>query len=168
MRNYQDVEPKNGTMHAADEKPVRIFNTLIGINNNRIECYGFAAQKTNATTFRILFSRLAETSLVCKEALVTEVYKLGGVPVKGTMGDAGFFTCWDAIYSALKSCDTRLLIEACTRAENEVLKNYSRVLRENEQSLNTFQQAALREQYQLLLTDAERALNLCHVFTAAA
>jgi uncharacterized protein (TIGR02284 family) len=165
---YTEVERKQKIMHAADEKPVTLFNTLVGINNNRIECYRFAGKETDTTTFRILFTRLVETSLICNEELVTEVYKLGGVPFSGTLGTGGFFQNWLKIHKALMDNNRRDLIAACAGAEEMVRKAYSDLLDQNNDVLNTFQMNILRGHLSLLAEDAQRVNNLQTLFVAAA
>lgn len=61
-----------------------MLNTLIEINNDRIEGYETASKETDETDLKTLFAQLAQTSHECKDELVDEVEALGGTPEEGT------------------------------------------------------------------------------------
>ncbi|MFV5690363.1 DUF2383 domain-containing protein [Flavobacterium sp. ZT3R25] len=60
------------------EKSIDVLNTLIEINNDRIEGYKTALEETEESDLKALFSQLMKTSQNCKMELVSEVQKLGG------------------------------------------------------------------------------------------
>ncbi len=155
-------------MNAVDAKPIEIFNTLIGINNNRIECYRFVTKQTDSGVLRSLFSRLAETSLFYNEMLATEVYKIGGKPQSGTLSNPAFFASWLKMHSALMRNDKPALVEACYEAERAAIYTYHDMIVQNEDFLNTVQLEIIKELYELITVDFSRVCNLRSVYKTAA
>jgi len=147
-------------MHAADEKPIEVLNKLIGVNNNRIECYHFANREINASVLKVLFSRLVETSLSCREELVKEVYKLGGKPLEGTMATESFMQAWLEVQSAVTRQDHLGILNSFCFEEGVVIKSYEDVLTREEEHLNSLQQRLFYNQYEILKSDAEKVKNL--------
>lgn len=155
-------------MILADEKPVELFNKLIGINNNRIECYSFAGKQVESNLFKTLFTRLVDTSLFCRETLTAEVYKLGGQPLEGTLSNTSFFRSWLRMHDALMKKNNRLLMESCYAAEEVVEKTTRSLCREHWMLLNTFQRKMLEDQLAMMSADFGCASNLRNVFNTAA
>src|SRR5688572_7916568 len=104
-------------MHPADQKPLQLLNNLIGVNNNRLECFNFAAKETDVTVLRVLFNRLLDTSYLCREELAREVYKLGGIPEQGTVPYVEFFTAWVDVKTALTRNDHAAILNSCAYEE---------------------------------------------------
>lgn len=73
------------------EKTIKLLNTLIVINNDRIEGYKTANSETNETDLKMLFSDLMQTSVECRNQLVHEVKRLLGTPDEGTRVTGKFF-----------------------------------------------------------------------------
>ena len=70
---------------AHSETPLHIFNTLIAFNNDRISGYETALRETKETDLEALFSEFIQTSITCREELITEVRRLGGIPEEKTI-----------------------------------------------------------------------------------
>jgi len=155
-------------MHPGDEKPLQRLNQLIGVNNNRIECLNFAAMETDVSVLKVLFSRLVDTSIICREELVKEVYKLGGIPEEGTVPYFEFFKAWVEVKSAISRNDHRAILGSCAYEEGVVLRSYETVIRQGEEELNTQQHRLFSRQYEQLLADHERVHNLLGVLEKAA
>ena len=83
------------------EKTIEVLNTLITINNDRIEGYETAAKETEEQELKTLFAQFIATSHKCKQELVTEVTKLGGKPEEGTMTSGKFFRVWMDVKAAI-------------------------------------------------------------------
>ena len=150
-------------MHPSDQKPLNLLNNLIGVNNNRIECYNFAANATDVTVLKILFSRLLDTSYFCREELAKEVYKLGGVPEEGTVPFAEHIAAWVDIKSALSRKDHAAILSSCDYEEGVVLKSYKNVLNVEDDKLTYQQQQIFHKQYDILRADHEKVRNLRNV-----
>lgn len=155
-------------MLEADIKPVETFNDLIGINNNRIECYSFASNRSGSHVLRSLFERLVETSLSLKQELVTEVFKLGGVPREGTLGTSPFFKAWMRVHAALLQENNRQVIGSCHDAECLVRVACSRITLSGWEFLNSFQKDMLSSHLDLIRADFSQVSNVCGLFAPAA
>ena len=68
-----------------NNKTIEVLNTLITINNDRIEGYETAAKETEEQDLKTLFAQFSSTSQRCKLELNNEVNKLGGTPAEGTL-----------------------------------------------------------------------------------
>ena len=68
----------------SNEKTIDVLNSLIEINNDRIEGYETASKETEEDDLQELFSRMMKTSTKCKQELTQEVERLGGTPIEGT------------------------------------------------------------------------------------
>ena len=75
------------------EKAVEVLNSLITINNDRIEGYETASKETDEHDLKSLFAQFISTSQKCKQELVLEVNKLGGGASEGTKTSGKFFGC---------------------------------------------------------------------------
>ena len=67
-----------------NEKKIDVLNTLIQINNDRIEGYETAFKETEEQDLKAHFSQFMLTSQKCKQELVDEVTRLGGEPTEST------------------------------------------------------------------------------------
>jgi len=149
-------------MHTMDVKPVEVLNTLIGINNERIEGYNYAAKEIDATIFKVLFNRLTETSFICRHELIKEVQKLGGKPTDGIAPPGDCFRAWLDVISAVSRKDHKAILNSCTYQENVVIKSYEIALNQEEE-INSQQQRLLNRQYDLLKADYVKVKNLLDV-----
>jgi uncharacterized protein (TIGR02284 family) len=154
-------------MNKTDHKPVEMLNTLVGINTNRIECYNFICAKTDISVLRVLFSRLTETSMICREELINEVYKLGGIPQKGTLATSEFLKAWLEVYNALKQQDHKAILDSCCNEEGVVIKTYGEMLEAADEQFPSYQYQLLNRQYDALKADCEKVLNLRKVLIQA-
>jgi uncharacterized protein (TIGR02284 family) len=147
-------------MHPADKKPLQLLNNLIGINNNRLECYSFAEKETDVAVLKVLFGRLLETSYICREELIHEVYKLGGIPEEGTVPYFEFFKAWVDVKSALTRNDHAAILNSCAYEEGVVLKSYENVLKTGQDAVTRQHQQIFNKQYEVLCADHEKVMNL--------
>ncbi len=67
-----------------NEKTITVLNTLITINNDRIEGYETATKETEEQDLKDMFAQFSSTSQKCNTELKDEVSKLGGTPAEGT------------------------------------------------------------------------------------
>ena len=155
-------------MHPSDLKPLQLLNNQIGIHNNRLECYNFAARETDVLVLKALFSQLIETSYLCQEELAREVYKLGGIPEKNTLPYIEFFKAWVDIKSALKRKDHAAILNSCAYEEGLVLRSYEKTLLAGHEETTTQQQNIFHKQYNILRTDHDKVNNLRNVLLKAA
>jgi uncharacterized protein (TIGR02284 family) len=148
-------------MLASDKKPLDILNNLLVINNERIEGYNFAAEQTDISVLQVLFSRLTETSLACKEELCKEVYKLGGRPPQDADGPGDFNKAWGEIKTALEKNDHKAILTSCYLEEFMAMKSYEYALRYYSDHLTTQHNQLFYKQKERLKEDHDRVKNLC-------
>lgn len=130
-----------------NEKALELLNSLIEINNDRIEGYETAVNETEDQDLKSLFSELKATSLHCKSELATEVVNLGGTPTEGTRTDGKLYRIWMDIKSALTGKDRKAILNSCEYGEDKAVETYQDVMRNNDSDLSTAQQAMVNGQY---------------------
>lgn len=143
-----------------NEKIIEALNSLIVINNDRIEGYKTANEETNETDLKMLFSDLMQTSVECRKELVAEVKKLDGTPDEGTRTTGKFFRVWMDVKAALTGNDRKSILDSCEYGEDAALKTYKNVLSDNHEDINWKQQEMLNKQYALLKADHDKVKQL--------
>jgi uncharacterized protein (TIGR02284 family) len=143
-----------------NKKAIDALNTLVEINNDRIEGYETAARETNEPDVKVLFTKLAETSQDCRIELEREVELLGGTPAKGTKVSGKFFRAWMDVKAAITGKDRKAILESCEFGEDQAINTYESVLEDEREHLTTEQIALIESQYDLIKADhdAVRAL----------
>lgn len=143
-----------------NKKAIDALNTLVEINNDRIEGYETAARETNEPDLKVLFTKLAETSQDCRIELEREVELLGGTPAKGTKVSGKFFRAWMDVKAAITGKDRKAILESCEFGEDQAVNTYESVLEDEQEHLTREQIALIESQYDLIKADhdAIRAL----------
>lgn len=132
------------------EKTVDVLNSLITINNDRIEGYETASKDTEETDLKSLFEKFISTSQKCKKELVMEVMKLGGDPAEGTLISGKFFRAWMDVKAALTGRDRKAILDSCEFGEDNALEAYNEALEEDDAKHLTAEQ--------LTMINAQRSL----------
>ena len=135
------------------ENAIEVFNTLITINNDRIEGYETASKETEEQDLKSLFARFISTSQKCKQELVNEVNALGGEVAEGTMISGKFFRVWMDVKAALTGKDHKAILDSCAYGEDEAQDTYENVLKNDFEHLSAFQQTLIYAQKSLLKAD---------------
>ena len=130
------------------------------INNFRMEDYKYAAQETDGSTMKCLFSRLAETSRVCKQELMEEIERLGDTLEEPLNKEPVFLWKQD-----LKSADTntslKTLFDSCELREDLATKAYEDALDKTNDPVN---KNLLIKQYSVIKADMAKIKNLRQAF----
>lgn len=142
-----------------NNKSIEVLNTLIEINNDRIEGYETASNETEETELKTLFAQLALTSVENKVDLIEEVRLLGGTPVEGTKASGKFFRVWMDMKAALTGNDRKAIFNSCEYGEDVAVNTYKKAL-ENSDDLNNDQTALIEEQYNLIKADHDTVKGL--------
>ena len=142
------------------EKTIEVLNTLIIINNDRIEGYETAAKETNEYDLKNLFSQLASNSRRFKQELTSEVTKSGGQAEEGTKTTGKFFRVWMDVKSALTGNDRKAILSSCEFGEDHAVQTYKDVLRNNLSDITAVQQTLINAQYALIKTDHDKVKNM--------
>lgn len=135
------------------KKAIEAFNSLIIINNDRLEGYKIASETIDDEDLQLLFYRLSQTSGVCRKELIEEVRRLEGTPDTGTRTAGKFFRAWMEIKAILSGNDKRAILNLCVYGEDAALETYKKVLIQEVHEINSSEQNLLNKQYALLKLD---------------
>ncbi len=139
-----------------NEKTIEVLNTLIQINNDRIEGYESASKETEEQDLKTFFSELSKTSQQCNQELGEEVNKLGGTPTDGTKTTGKFFRVWMDVKAALSGNDRKAILNSCEYGEDVAKDTYEDVLNDDSDDLTTEQQTMIKAQHSLLKADHDK------------
>ena len=134
-------------------KRIEVMNTLIEINNDRIEGYETASKETKDAELKTLFSSLIQTSKKCRQELVDEVQKLDGVPEVGTKTTGKFFRVWMDTKAALTGNNRKSILESCEYGEDVASRTYNKAIRNNQDDLTVDEKTMIGLQYSLIKAD---------------
>jgi uncharacterized protein (TIGR02284 family) len=142
------------------EKTIEVLNTLITINNDRIEGYDTAAKETDEYDLKNLFSQFAYNSRRFLQELTIEVTKLGGEPAEGTKTTGKFFRVWMDVKAALTGKDRKAILSSCEFGEDNAVETYNDVLRNNISDITAAQQTLINAQFALIKADHDRVKSM--------
>ncbi len=143
-----------------NEKTIEALNTLVQINNDRIEGYETAIKETKEKDLKDLFMELSRTSFKCKNALDDTILKLGGTPTESTKITGKFFRMWMDVKVALSSNDRKTILNSCEFGEDMAVETYNKVLRDNAEDLSAEQLKMVQDQFTLINADHYKVKNL--------
>ena len=143
-----------------NEKTIAVLNTLITINNDRIEGYETASKETEEQDLKTLFAQFSSTSQKCKHELTNEVSKLGGTAAEGTLTIGKFFRVWMDVKAALTGKDRKAILNSCEYGEDQAKDTYEKVLENDIENLNAEQQTMIKAQHTLLKADHDKVKSM--------
>jgi uncharacterized protein (TIGR02284 family) len=138
------------------EKGIEVLNSLITINNDRIEGYETASKETDEIDLKAMFAQFISTSQKCKQKLVRVVSTLGGEVAEGTKVSGKFFRMWMDLKAALTGKDRSAILNSCLYGEDEALDTYEKTLKNDLEYLNADQKSMIYTQRTLLKGDRDR------------
>jgi len=136
-----------------NEKTVDVLNTLIEINNDRIEGYETASKETDEEDLKRLFSHMIETSTTCRQELTKEVERLGGTPKEGTKITGKFFRAWMDVKAALTGKDNKAILNSCEYGEDVAVETYDNALKNDDEHLGIEQRTMIELQREVIKAD---------------
>jgi uncharacterized protein (TIGR02284 family) len=139
-----------------NEKTIDVLNTLIQINNDRIEGYETASKETEEQDLKTFFAELTETSQHCKQMLANEVAQLGGIPTEATKTTGKFFRVWMDVKAALTGKDRKAILNSCEYGEDVAVDTYEKALKDDVNDLTLEQQNIIKAQYDLIKADHDK------------
>ncbi len=143
-----------------NEKTISVLNTLITINNDRIEGYDTASKETEEQDLKTAFTKFSATSQKCKQELEAEVEKLGGEPAEGTKTTGKFFRVWMDVKAALTGKDRKAILNSCEYGEDVAKSTYENALKNDAEDLSTEQQTMIKAQHTLLAEDHDEVKSM--------
>ncbi len=135
------------------ERTVDVLNSLIVINNDRIEGYKTASKETEENELNALFARFIATSEKCKQELISEVHKLGGEKAEGTKASGKFFRAWMDVKAALTGKDRKAILNSCEYGEDQAQETYQDAMKDNMEHLSQEHRTMIQAQKQALMED---------------
>lgn len=135
------------------EKTIDVLNTLVMINNDRIEGYKTASENVKERGLKTLFSKFIYTSKNCIQDLVSKIEKLGGKAADGSKVSGPFFRAWMDVKSTLTGNDRKAILDSCEQGEEKALETYRNALDDESDHLTKGQQKMVNNQYDLIKTD---------------
>ena len=142
------------------ENSIDALNTLIQINNDRIEGYKTAAEEAEESDLKTLFSQLSRTSQNCNSALIAEVRKLGGTPIEGTKATGKIYRVWMDFKALLTGKSRSTILNSCEYGEEVALSTYEDVLTNHADDLTAQQQSMIASQRSSIKADHDKVKNL--------
>ena len=136
-----------------NEKTIDVLNSLITINNDRIEGYETASGETEEQDLKALFAQFITNSKQCKDELSKEVTRLGGTPAEGTLASGKVFRVWMGVKAALTAKDREAILNSCEYGEDEAQDTYEDVLENDLEHLTAAQQTMVNTQREFLKAD---------------
>ena len=143
-----------------NEKTIAVLNTLITINNDRIEGYETASKETEEQDLKTLFAQFSSTSQKCKYELTNEVSKLGGTAAEGTLTIGKFFRAWMDVKAALTGKDRKAILNSCEYGEDQAKDTYEKALENDKENLSMEQQTMIKAQHTLLGVDHDKVKSM--------
>lgn len=150
-----------------NKKTIEVLNTLITINNDRIEGYETAAKETEEQDLKTLFAQFASTSQKCKQELSNEVINLGGTPAEGTLTSGKFFRVWMDVKAALTGKDRKTILNSCEYGEDMAKDTYKNALENDLENLNAAQQSMIKAQHTLIMADHDKVKSMRNAIVEA-
>lgn len=151
MHNENNFIHKKNIMNT--ENTIDALNTLIIINNDRIEGYKTALAETKDADLKRLFTQFEKTSTLCLKELDAEVTRLGGTADEGTRATGKFFRGWMELKAALTSNERKTVLDSCEYGEDVALKTYEKALENHKADLTHEQQFMLSTQQACIKAD---------------
>ena len=112
-----------------NEKIADVLNTLLQINNDRIEGYGRAANETEDADLKLLFNGMAAKSKLFIRQLGNEVRKHGGKPTESTTTSGKAFRMWMDFKAILTGKDRKAILTSCEFGEDAAQDTYADAIR---------------------------------------
>lgn len=151
--------------NVTENNTIVVLNSLVIINNDRIEGYKTASEETGEADLKALFFNFIETSERCRKELVAEVIKIGGTPNEGTRITGKFFRVWMDVKYALTCNNRKAILVSCKHGEDIALETYKNVLIQDVNDINSIEQNMLNMHYKLLKSDCDKIKELRNAIT---
>jgi len=149
-------------------KTIKVLNTLIEINNCRIEAYETASRVSVEHDLKTLFENLVQTSHKCTMELESEIVKLSGKPKEGISVIGKFFRIWMDIKVGLAGKIRKNILNSCEYGENLIIETYKIVLENDSEYLTLNQVRLIQAQLALIKADYKKVKSKSNAFEVIA
>jgi uncharacterized protein (TIGR02284 family) len=141
-----------------NDKQIEILNTLIEINNDRIERYKVATADVEDLDLKLLFSQFMQTSEKCKTEIEELIVELGGTPIDATHTMAIIHRAWMDFKAMLNNGDRISILNSCAYGEEVIVNVYKEIFINEIENLFVSTQKILKAQHLLLQADHSRVI----------
>ncbi len=150
-------------MENSKENVIEKLNSLIEINNDRIDGYEKAAVTEN-DELKSFFEEQAGASLRFRNELVDAVVTLDGRPAEGTTTSGKVYRAWMAFKTSLTGKDAQGILNSCEFGEDAALEAYEEVLSTTTLSANL--SSMIKRQHEAIeqAHDKVKSMRDSHVF----
>ena len=150
------------------ERSIKILNSFIELNNDRIAGYDAASIETREADLTALFILFSYTSRKCSDEMTIEVLDLGGVPTTGFNTHNHFFKAYQVVKVMPTAHNREAILTACLHGEDMLHEAYQNVLSNALNDISDDLRNMLNAQHDLLKTDRDkvksvRTLMLAHL-----
>ena len=130
------MEDRNKMFSAeTNEKIAEVLNSLVQINNDRIEGYGHAADETDEADLKLLFNGMAAKSKLFISKLANEVRRFGGTPTESTTTSGKAFRVWMDFKAILTGKDRKAILSSCEFGEDAAQDTYADAIKDGHELL---------------------------------
>lgn len=142
-----------------NDKSIDVLNSLITINNDRIQGYETAIEEADKDPdLKSLFNKFIQTSKQLKDELVAAVRKLGGEPAEGTRPDGKIYRAWMDLKAMVTGKDRRAILNSCEYGEDVAVNTYEKALRDDD--LSAAYKPIVTAQYAKIKADHDQVKSL--------
>lgn len=130
---YYIIKTKT-TMNSIHQHQADILNTLVEINNDRIEGYNTAIgllPERASIAVRSAFEEYRDQSIKFNNELKPLIFHEGENPEQGTKTSGKLFRIWMDIKAMISPSTTKSILESCAAGEEEHQKVYHKALENN-------------------------------------
>jgi uncharacterized protein (TIGR02284 family) len=140
------------------DKSIDVLNSLITINNDRIQGYETAIDETEDQDLKSLFNQFIQTSRNSKNELTSAVTKLGGTPDDGTRLDGEIYRAWMDLKAMVTGKDRKAILNSCEYGEDVAVNTYEKAMKDSD--LSTEYNSLVAAQYARIKADHDKVRTL--------
>lgn len=141
-----------------NDKSISVLNSLITINNDRIQGYETAIDETEDQDLKTMFNQFIQTSRNCKNELTSAVTKLGGKPDDGTRVDGKIYRAWMDFKAMVTGKDRKAILNSCEYGEDVAVNTYEKALKDPD--LTTEYHSIVNSQYNKIKADHDKVRSM--------
>jgi len=138
-------------------KAEEVLNGLLRINNDRVEYYQKASEKTREFNLKAIFNSMAVESEKNASAIIREIMKSGSDTVgSSTTTRSPFYRFWMEVKAIFTGKDCQSVLDSCMPGEDEAQAAYYDAISSNELTIQARQlvrnqQVVLKSFYDLMM-----------------
>ena len=158
MCNFVVLRLTNKTMKSQIRKAAEVLNGLLRVNNDRVEYYQKASEKTRELNLKAIFSNMVVESEKNASALIREITKSGNDTLgNSTTTRSMFYRFRMEVKEIFAGKDRESVLDSCVSGEDFAQTAYQAAISSNELTMQARQlvrnqQLALKAFYDIMMT----------------